>query len=242
MQGCDKKAGTAPESMDYCNPEHFMSRLSTGIRINVPAIGPHLSRRATTLPLELLPWNNQLTGNTNMNILKSIPFIPATLLCSALLFCGPAAAASIAAPVSGMPAINTSTPLYIVNVQKGVTPAQIKMGIQSGAEAENMNLVGSLDVQQGLKARGIKNSQPYVIYEVCNLVLGAKILKTTPEFGAFAPCKIVMYEQGGQLKLMTYLPTYALRYFPKNAESAKVANELDRQIITVMKQAAAGGL
>jgi hypothetical protein len=41
---------------------------------------------------------------------------------------------------------------------------------------------------------------------------------------------------------MTYLPTYALRYFPKNAESAKVANELDRQIITVMKQAAAGGL
>lgn len=219
-----------------------MGRLSTGIRINVPAIGPHLSRRATTLPLELLPWNNQLTGNTNMNIRKSIPFIPATLLCSALLFCGPAAAASIAAPVSGMPAINTSTPLYIVNVQKGVTPAQIKMGIQSGAEAENMNLVGSLDVQQGLKARGIKNSQPYVIYEVCNLVLGAKILKTTPEFGAFAPCKIVMYEQGGQLKLMTYLPTYALRYFPKNAESAKVANELDRQIITVMKQAAAGGL
>jgi len=151
-------------------------------------------------------------------------------------------AALIAAPVSGMPKINTDSPLYVVNVDKGVTPAQIKLGISSGAESENMNVVGSLDVQQGLQERGIKSNSPYVIYEVCNLVLGAKILQSSPEFGAFAPCKVVMYESHGQLKLMTYLPTYALRYFPKNPETEKVAKELDKQIITVMKTAKSGGL
>jgi len=175
-----------------------------------------------------------------MNMKKSLLVLG--LCCTGLSLGGWAQGAEISSTVSGMPAINTASPLYIVNVQKGVTPAQIKMGIQSGAEAENMNVVGTLDVQQGLNERGIKSNQPYVIYEVCNLVLGAKILKSTPEFGAFAPCKIVMYEQNGQLKLMTYLPTYALKYFPKNPESAKVAQELDHQIITVMKQAAAGGL
>jgi hypothetical protein len=43
MAGWYKKAGTAPqapESMDYCNPEYFMSHLSTGIRIDVPDYRP----------------------------------------------------------------------------------------------------------------------------------------------------------------------------------------------------------
>ncbi|WP_312262774.1 DUF302 domain-containing protein [Candidatus Igneacidithiobacillus taiwanensis] len=151
-------------------------------------------------------------------------------------------AALVAAPVSDMPKINTDSPLYVVDVDKGVTPAQVKLGISSGAESENMNVVGTLDVQQGLQERGIKSNTPYVIYEVCNLVLGSKILQNYPEFGAFAPCKIVMYQSHGQLKLMTYLPTYALRYFPKNPEAAKVASELDKQIIAVMKQAKSGGL
>ena len=104
-----------------------------------------------------------------------------------------------------------------------------------------MNLVGTLNVEKGLKARGIKTHKPYTIYEVCNLVLGAPILKSTPEFGAFAPCKIVLFEQHGHLKLLTYLPTYALRYFPPNAKSAKVARKLDILIIRIMKQAASGG-
>ncbi|MHB1495158.1 MAG: DUF302 domain-containing protein, partial [Acidithiobacillus sp.] len=108
-------------------------------------------------------------------------------------------------------------------------------------EGENMNLVGTLNIQRGLQQRGIKSKDTYVIYEVCNLVLGAKILAGTPEFGAFAPCKIVLFETKGKLKLMTYLPTYALKYFPKNAEAQKVAQELDNQIIHIMKQAATGG-
>ncbi len=153
-----------------------------------------------------------------------------------------AQAALIPSPVAGMPAINPDSPLYVVKVDKGVTPAQVKLGITNGADSENMNVVGTLDVQQGLKERGIKSNSPYVIYEVCNLVLGSRILTKDPEFGAFAPCKIVMFESHGQLKLLTYLPTYSLKYFPKNAETAKVAAELDKQIITVMKQAKSGGL
>jgi len=144
--------------------------------------------------------------------------------------------------VHGMPPVSPHSPLYVVDVQKGVTPAQVKLGIEMGAEAENMNLVGTLNVQNGLKARGIKSNKPYVIYEVCNLVLGAKVLKTMPEFGAFAPCKVVLFEQGGRLKLVTYLPTYALRYFPPSPVASRVARQLDVLIIKIMQQAAAGGL
>jgi len=144
--------------------------------------------------------------------------------------------------VKGMPPISANSPLYVVDVQKGVTPDQVKLGIEMGAEGENMNLVGTLNVQDGLKARGIKTNQPYVIYEVCNLVLGAKVLKTMPEFGAFAPCKVVLFEQNGRLKLVTYLPTYALKYFPPSAVATRVARELDVMIIKIMQQAASGGL
>ena len=143
--------------------------------------------------------------------------------------------------VKGMPPAPSNSPLYVVKVKKGVTPADIKIGIETAAEGENMNLVGVLNVEEGLKARGVKTHKPYMIYEICNLVLGAPILKRTPEFGAFAPCKIILFEQHGRLKLLTYLPTYALRYFPPNARSAKVAKELDVMIIHIMKRAASGG-
>ncbi len=143
--------------------------------------------------------------------------------------------------VKGMPPAPANSPLYVVTVKKGVTPADIKIGIETAAEGENMNLVGVLDVEKGLKARGIKTHKPYMIYEICNLVLGAPILERTPEFGAFAPCKIILFERHGRLRLLTYLPTYALRYFPPNASSAKVAGKLDVMIIHIMKRAASGG-
>ncbi len=143
--------------------------------------------------------------------------------------------------VKGMPPALNNSPLYVVDVKKGVTPSDIKIGIETAAEGENMNMVGTLNVEEGLKARGVKTHKPYMIYEVCNLVLGAPILELTPEFGAFAPCKIILFKQHGRLKLMTYLPTYALRYFPPNAQSAKVARKLDILIIHIMKRAASGG-
>lgn len=156
-------------------------------------------------------------------------------------FTGPRRGGAGITYVRGMPPTLRNSPLYVVDVKKGVTPADIKIGIETAAEGENMNLVGTLNVEEGLKARGVKTNKPYMIYEVCNLVLGAPILKTTPEFGAFAPCKIILFEQHGRLKLLTYLPTYALRYFPPNARSAKVARKLDILIIHIMKRAASGG-
>lgn len=154
---------------------------------------------------------------------------------------GPGRAGASITYVAGMPPALSNSPLYVVDVKKGVTPADIKIGIEAAAEGENMNLVGTLNVEEGLKARGIKTHKPYMIYEICNLLLGAPILKRTPEFGAFAPCKIILFQQHGRLKLLTYLPTYALRYFPPNAGSAKVARKLDILIIHIMKRAASGG-
>ena len=103
-----------------------------------------------------------------MNYYRSSQILSALGLLGIFLLPGQALARTPAtsspAPVAGMPAIPANSPLYVVDVQKGVTPAQIKMGIETAAEGENMNLVGTLDIQQGLQQRGIKSNTPYVIY------------------------------------------------------------------------------
>lgn len=151
------------------------------------------------------------------------------------------AAGTVAAPVEGMPAVDPKTPIYQVDVAKGVSLDDVRQSIEMASQERNMNIVGKLDIQEGMKGRGFEAKDTYLIYEVCNLGMGADIIKAAPEFGIFAPCKIVIYSRNGQLKLLTYRPTYALTHL-KNypEETRKVAQQIENDIIYVMSKAKDG--
>lgn len=152
----------------------------------------------------------------------------------------PADTSSVKVP-KGMPAIDPNSPLYEVDVNKGVSLDDARQGLEMAAQERNMNIVNKLDIQAGMKSRGFDAKDPYVIFEVCNLGLGAEIIKGAPEFGAFAPCKIILYQHNGQLKLLTYRPSYALKHL-KNypPETRKIAERIESDILYIMSKAKDG--
>ncbi|MFP4559900.1 MAG: DUF302 domain-containing protein [Thiohalorhabdus sp.] len=136
----------------------------------------------------------------------------------------------------------TESPLYRVDLPPDRTLEEVEMSIQSKAEGLNLADVGTLDVAEGMQNRGIDFEQVYKVYQVCNLGLGAEVLKEVPAFGAFIPCKIVVFEEDDHLALITYLPSYALRYFPDAPpEAERIAEKIEQDIIEVMDAAEAGG-
>ena len=149
-------------------------------------------------------------------------------------------ASSVKVP-QGMPAIDPNSPLYEVDVNKGVSIDDARQGLEMAAQDRNMNVVNKLDIQAGMKSRGLEAKDPYVIFEVCNLGLGAEIMKAAPEFGAFAPCKVILFQHEGQLKLLTYRPTYALKYLKSvPPQTHQVAARIESDILYIMSKAKDG--
>lgn len=137
---------------------------------------------------------------------------------------------------------DAESPLYRVDLPPERTLEQVELSIQSKASGLNLADVGTLDLAEGMRNRGIEYDQVYKVYQVCNLGLGAEILREVPAFGAFIPCKIVVFEAGDHLALITYRPTYALRYFPDAPDrAARIAREIEQDIIEVMDAAKKGG-
>jgi len=62
-----------------------------------------------------------------------------------------------------------------------------------------------------------------------------------PEFAAFAPCRIAIYEKQGMLYLALDRPTYALRHLGKvNQHARDAAQELEQTLIWMMDKARKG--
>jgi uncharacterized protein (DUF302 family) len=136
----------------------------------------------------------------------------------------------------------TSGPLYRVDLPPDRTLAEVELSIRSKAKGLNLADVGTLDVAEGMRNRGIAYDRVYKVFQVCNLGLGAQVLREIPAFGAFIPCKIVVFEAEDHLALITYRPSYALRYFPEAPPKARrIAEQIEADIIEIMNTVKRGG-
>jgi len=51
------------------------------------------------------------------------------------------------------------------------------------------------------------------------------------------PCRISVYEEGGRTKIATMLPTAMLALFPEAAELKSVAEDVERNILQMIRDA-----
>lgn len=140
-----------------------------------------------------------------------------------------------------LPPINPDSALYIVPVEPGVTYDDVVTSLQVAAEGKNFVSPATFPIGKHIRERGIPLQGVLEVRTYCSLGIGAEVLQDYPEFAAFAPCRIAIYEKQGALYMALDRPTYALRYLGEVNERARAAaQKIEDTLIWMMDKARKG--
>jgi uncharacterized protein (DUF302 family) len=149
---------------------------------------------------------------------------------------------------SGMPAIDTTSSIYELPVQDGVSYQDVVDSLKSVSEGLNFVNPANFPIGEHLKKRGIDPQGIKEVHSFCSLSLGAEIMLDHPEFLVFAPCRIAIYEkQDAHQKLKLFIalarPTFDLKSIKNPTSRAqKAAQELETTLLKIMYKASKGDL
>jgi uncharacterized protein (DUF302 family) len=146
-----------------------------------------------------------------------------------------------AASADPLPAIDPDSALYIVKVESGVSYDDVVDSLKSAAEGKNFVSPATFPIGDHIRERGVPLKGVLEVRTYCSLGIGAEILLENPEFAAFAPCRIAIYEKNGQLYMALDRPTYALRHIKSHSEkAAAAAKQIEETLIWMMDKARKG--
>ena len=147
-----------------------------------------------------------------------------------------------------MPAIDTSTSIYELKVNEGVSYQDVIDSLKSVSEGKNFVNPANFPIGEHIKKRGIDPQGIKEVHSFCNLSLGTDIMLDHPEFLVFAPCRIAIYEKpdaNKKLKLFIAMarPTYDLKSIKNpTLRAQKAAQELETTLLEIMDKARKGDL
>lgn len=149
---------------------------------------------------------------------------------------------------NGLPSIDTSSAIYEVVVNDGVSYQDVIDSLKSLSEGMNFVNPANFPIGEHMKLRGVDPQGIKEVHSFCNLSMGTEIILDHPEFLVFAPCRIALYEKPDANKtLKLYLgldrPTFDLKSIKNPSERAKKsAQELEDALINLMDKARKGDI
>jgi len=155
---------------------------------------------------------------------------------------------TIKAMPNGLPSMDTSTAIYEVAVNEGVSYQDVIDSLKSVSEGMNFVNPANFPIGEHMKLRGIDPQGVKEVRSFCNLSMGTEIILDHPEFLVFAPCRIALYEKPDSNKLLKlYLgldrPTFDLNSIKNPSERAKKsAQELEDALINLIDKARKGDI
>ncbi|MDR2875553.1 MAG: DUF302 domain-containing protein [Methylobacillus sp.] len=141
------------------------------------------------------------------------------------------------------PRDNQESALYIVKVEQGVSYDDVVTSLKVAAEGKNFVSPGVYPLGEHLQQRGQQLQGRLEVRSYCNLGLGAEVFKDYPEFAAFAPCRIAIYEKNGALYMALDRPTRAVNALGKVPQHVRdAAEEIEKTLIWMMEKARKGDI
>jgi len=125
--------------------------------------------------------------------------------------------------------------LYVVETAKDVDTAT--HDLEEAVMRHKFGVLYIHDLKQKMKEKGIDFANACKILEVCNPHQASRVLSQNMAVSMALPCRISVYEEGGQTKIATMLPTAMLAIFPKSAELKPVAEDVERNILQMIDEA-----
>jgi len=125
--------------------------------------------------------------------------------------------------------------LYVVETAKDVDTAT--HDLEEAVTRHKFGVLYIHDLKQKMKEKGIDFANACKILEVCDPHQASRVLSQNMAVSMALPCRISVYEEGGQTKIATMLPTAMLAIFPKSAELKPVAEDVERNILQMIDEA-----
>jgi uncharacterized protein (DUF302 family) len=142
-----------------------------------------------------------------------------------------------------MPPIDQNSAIYRVSVEPGVTYDDVVTSLKVISEGMNFVNPANFAIGDHIKQRGQPIEGVLEVRSFCNLSMGTEIFLDHPEFVVFAPCRVGLYEQKGQLYLAIDRPTYDLKSIKNpTLRAQKAAKELEETLIKIIEKARKGDI
>lgn len=97
--------------------------------------------------------------------------------------------------------------------------------------------MGTHDLKAKMKEKGVEFNRECLIFEVCNPWQAKKVLEKKTDISTALPCRVSVYEEGGEIVLATIKPTAMLQLY-EVADLEAVAEEVEEAIFAIMREAA----
>jgi uncharacterized protein (DUF302 family) len=124
---------------------------------------------------------------------------------------------------------------YIVTSNKSVE--QASADLEEAVRQNGFGVLHQYDLKKTLAGKGVELPQQCRILDVCNPQQAARVLAADMGMNVALPCRISVYEDGGQTKLGMVKPTAMLASLSDSPELKRVAEDVERAITLMMDAA-----
>ena len=127
--------------------------------------------------------------------------------------------------------------LYQLPTNKTVTEAAEALHI--AVKAHHFGVMQVHNLQETMIKKGVEFTRECLIFEVCQPQQAKRVLEQNMSVSTALPCRISIYEEGGNTTLATLKPTTLLALF-NTPQLEAVAQEVEDTIVAIMTEAATG--
>lgn len=127
----------------------------------------------------------------------------------------------------------------LIKLSTSNTVGETAVALQAAVQANHFGVMQIHNLKETMAKKGVEFARECLIFEVCQPQQAKKVLDENMSVSTALPCRISIYEEGGETILATLKPTTLLALF--NTPQLKgVAQEVEATIVKIMKEAAAG--
>jgi len=121
-------------------------------------------------------------------------------------------------------------------VKTTLTVEQAVEAVTKGLSEVGFGVMWSLDVPAKLKEKGFELDRKIRILEVCQPAKAKQALEEDVRIGYFLPCKVVVYEEGGQTTVGFVRPQMFAGFFSSSKVFPGLAGEVDSVLQDVLNR------
>ena len=123
--------------------------------------------------------------------------------------------------------------------QAAGTVSQIVERLGKAFTNNHFGILGRIDLRAKMVEKGVPFAHDCVILEVCNPKQAKKVLEKNLAVSTSLPCRISVYEEGGEVTVATVKPTALLAMYEGPESLVTVAKEVEDTIIAIIDEACA---